>query len=58
VGAYSTLEDAYTVLLPQLLSLAGYRLIGLPVVEIYQTSEIRTADPLNTTELCFPIERV
>ncbi|MBA4046122.1 MAG: hypothetical protein C0472_07815 [Erythrobacter sp.] len=58
VGAYSTLEDAYTVLLPQLLSLAGYRLIGLPVVEIYQTNEIRTVDPLNTTELCFPIERV
>lgn len=58
VGPYASLEAAYSELLPSLLTLRGYRLVGLPVLEIYQTDEMRTSNPLSTTELCFPVEPV
>jgi AraC family transcriptional regulator len=58
VGPFSTLDAAYASLFPQIMALSAYRVVGLPVVEIYQAAHIDAALPVNTTDLCIPVERL
>lgn len=54
-GPYETLPAAYAALFPRLLALPGYRLVGLPVVEIYHTTRVSVRHRLNHTDLCLPV---
>ena len=58
VGPFSTLEAAYGSIFPQIMALSGYRVVGLPVVEIYQSAHVDATLPINTTDLCIPVERI
>ena len=54
-GPYDTLPEAYAAIFPRLLSLAGYQLVGLPAVEIYNTTRVTVRHRLNHTDLCLPV---
>jgi AraC family transcriptional regulator len=55
VGPYETLPAAYGAIFPRLLALPGYRLVGLPAVEIYHTTRVNARYRLNHTDLCLPV---
>ena len=55
-GGYDTLPAAYAAIFPRLLALRGYRLVGLPAVEIYHTTRVNVRYRLNHTDLCLPVE--
>lgn len=55
VGPYETLPAAYGAIFPRLLALPGYRLVGLPAVEIYHTTRVNVSHRLNHTDLCLPV---
>lgn len=57
VGGYATLPEAYAQMFPRVLGLRGYRIVGLPCIEIYQTTVIRTQFAFNHTDICIPVER-
>lgn len=54
-GPHDTLPAAYAAIFPRLLALAGYRLVGLPAVEIYHTTRVSVRYRLNHTDLCLPV---
>jgi AraC family transcriptional regulator len=58
VGPYATLPLAYQALFPQLMQLKGYRVVGLPVLEIYHTTRIKPAYELNHTGIYLPVTKV
>lgn len=57
VGPFATLPAAYAELFPRVMALPGYRLIGLPAVEIYQAALVDTRHRLNQTQICLPVAR-
>jgi AraC family transcriptional regulator len=54
-GPYATLPEAYATIFPRVTTLPGYRLIGLPAVEIYHTANVNSQHQLNHTDLCLPV---
>lgn len=57
VGPYGhTMYEAYATLFHQMESHARYRLIGLPAVEIYRTTQINPDYALNQTDIYLPVE--
>lgn len=56
-GPYDSLPAAYAAIFPRVLALPGWELVGLPVVEIYQTTRINVRERLNHTDLCLPVLR-
>lgn len=54
-GPYLTLPAAYAAIFPRVTQLPKHRLIGLPVVEIYQTERVNTRLQLNVTDICLPV---
>jgi hypothetical protein len=57
VRPFATLPTAYAELFPSVMALPGYRLIGLPAVEIYQAARVDTRHRLNQTQICLPVAR-
>lgn len=57
VGAYATLPDAYARVFPRVVELRGYRVVGLPCIEVYQTTVMRVRFAFNHTEICIPVEK-
>lgn len=57
VGNYSTLPAAYGLLFPQLFQLSGFRVIGLPAVEVYRTMRVDASNAFNQTDIYIPVER-
>ena len=57
-GSFDTLPLAYEALLPQVLALRGVRLVGLPAIEIYHGTSVRTALAINQTDIALPVERL
>lgn len=57
IGPLRTLGDAYGRVFERSATLPGYRLIGLPVVEVYSRTPIGDADTLNSTEIRLPLAR-
>ncbi len=55
-GPYETLGQAYATLFPRTLAFSRYRLIGLPVVEIYHTARVNVRHKLNHTDICLPLQ--
>jgi AraC family transcriptional regulator len=58
VGPLSTLEQTYQALFPKIMALPGYRVIGLPVVEMYQLGRLNTSLAVSATDICIPVERI
>lgn len=58
VGPFETLPAAYAHLLPRVLALPGFRLMGVPAVEIYHAAQVDVHHRLNQTDLCLPVQRV
>jgi AraC family transcriptional regulator len=54
-GPYATLGNAYAAIFPRVTQLPQHRLIGLPVVEIYQTALVNARLQLNVTDICLPV---
>ena len=54
-GPYDTLGQAYATIFPRLLALPGFQLVGLPAVEIYNTTRVNVRCRLNHTDLCLPV---
>lgn len=57
-GSFDTLPRAYEALLPQVLALRGVRLVGLPAIEIYHGTSVKTTLALNHTDICLPVLRL
>jgi AraC family transcriptional regulator len=57
VGPFDTLPAAYAAIFPRAMALPGYRLVGLPAVEIYRADPVYTHHRLNQTEICLPLTR-
>ena len=56
-GPFSTLPAAYAAIFRRVTRLPKHRLIGLPVVEIYQTARVNARLHLNVTDICLPVAR-
>jgi len=56
-GSFDTLPAAYATIFPRVTTLRGFDLVGLPAVEIYHASAIRTRDRLPHTDICLPVRR-
>ncbi|MBX9600388.1 MAG: helix-turn-helix domain-containing protein [Bryobacteraceae bacterium] len=54
-GPYATLPAAYAAIFRRVTLLPKHRLIGLPVVEIYQTARVNARLQLNVTDICLPV---
>lgn len=57
VGPYDSLPEAYGEIFGRVLTLKGYELVGLPVVEIYHTARVDICHVLNHTDIYLPIRR-
>ncbi len=57
-GPYSTLPQAHRSVYAAAQAFAGYRVAGLPLVECYLTSAVRTGAHLNTTQIRLPLTRL
>lgn len=55
VGPFDTLPSAYAEIFPRALALRGYRLVGLPVIEIYRTSKVSARRRMNHTDIYLPL---
>jgi AraC family transcriptional regulator len=54
-GPFATLGAAYAAIFPRVMQLPKHQLIGLPAVEIYQTSRVNARLQMNVTDLCLPV---
>ena len=54
-GPFVTLSAAYATIFPRLTRLPQHRLIGLPAVEIYQTTRVNAHLQMNVTDICLPV---
>lgn len=55
VGGYESLPQAYARVFPRLFKLRGYRVTGLPAIELYASESIDLSASLNQTDICIPI---
>ena len=58
VGHYRTLPDAYATIARRAARLKGYRVGGLPCVEVYRTTRVDANHEMNHTEIYLPVSRV
>jgi AraC family transcriptional regulator len=56
-GSFETLPAAYATIFPRVLALPGYRMIGLPAVEIYHSARVNAQLRLNQTDIYLPVAR-
>jgi AraC family transcriptional regulator len=56
-GPFATLGAAYATIFPRVMQLPKHQLIGLPAVEIYQTSRVNARLQMNVTDICLPVIR-
>lgn len=54
-GPFVTLPAAYAAIFRRVTHLPKHQLIGLPAVEIYQTSRVNARLQLNVTDICLPV---
>lgn len=57
VGSFETLPAAYAAIFPRVIALLGYRMIGLPAVEIYHAARVNAQLRLNQTDIYLPVTR-
>lgn len=57
VGHYRTLPQAYAAIVQRIMQLQGYRLGGLPAIEVYRTTRVDASHEMNHTEIYLPVSR-
>jgi AraC family transcriptional regulator len=57
VGHYRTLPQAYGSIVQRVGRLKGYRLGGLPSIEVYRTTRVDANHEMNHTEIYIPVSR-
>jgi AraC family transcriptional regulator len=55
IGHYRTLSDAYRTIIQRLGRIRGYRLGGLPTIEIYRTTKVDATHEMNQTDIYIPV---
>lgn len=58
VGHYRTLAQAYGAIVQRVGRLKGYRIGGLPSIEVYRTTQVDANHAMNHTEIYIPVTRV
>ncbi|HWO02260.1 MAG TPA: AraC family transcriptional regulator, partial [Blastocatellia bacterium] len=58
VGHYRTLPQAYGTIVERVFRLKGYRLGGLPSIEVYRTTRVDASHEMNHTDIYIPVSRV
>ncbi|MEK6304570.1 MAG: AraC family transcriptional regulator [Acidobacteriota bacterium] len=58
VGHYQTLAPAYGAIVQRVGRLKGYRLGGMPSIEIYRTTRVDANHEMNHTEIYIPVSRL
>lgn len=58
VGHYRTLPQAYGAIVQRVGRLKGYRIGGLPSIEVYRTTRVDANHEMNHTEIYIPVTRV
>ncbi|HYV03052.1 MAG TPA: AraC family transcriptional regulator [Blastocatellia bacterium] len=58
VGHYRTLPEAYGAIVQRVGKLKGYRIGGLPSIEVYRTTRVDANHEMNHTEIYIPVTRV
>jgi predicted transcriptional regulator YdeE len=54
-GPYHSLPSAYAAIFPRIVQLPGYRVVGLPAIEVYHTARINVAYDMNHTDIYLPV---
>jgi AraC family transcriptional regulator len=57
IGPMASLTAAYPEVHVRAASQRGYRLVGLPVIEFYQTTEVDFQRAIHHTDIYVPVER-
>ncbi len=57
VGAYHTLPAAYPEIFTRAVSQPGYRIVGLPAIEIYRDTCVDNLRAVSTTDIYLPVQR-
>jgi AraC family transcriptional regulator len=57
VGHYRTLPHAYGTIVQRVGRLKGYKLVGLPSIEVYRTTRVDANHDMNHTEIYIPVSR-
>lgn len=57
VGPFSTLAAAYRVAFERLLAMPEVRVIGLPILEVYQETRLTPGHAMHHTDLYVPVEK-
>ena len=58
VGHYRTLPEAYATIVNRAARLKGYRVGGLPCIEVYRTTRVDANHEMNHTEIYIPVNRI
>ncbi len=58
VGHFRTLPKAYATIVQRTARLKGYRLGGLPCIEVYRTTRVDANHEMNHTEIYIPVSRI
>ncbi len=58
VGHYCTLPQAYRTIVLRVGRLKGYRLGGLPSIELYRTTRVDASHEMNHTDIYIPVSRI
>lgn len=56
-GSFATLPAAYAAIFPRVIALPGYRMIGLPAIEIYHSASVNAQLQINQTDIYLPVAR-
>lgn len=57
VGHFNTLPKAYATLVHRIGRMKGYRLDGVPTIEVYRTTHVDAHREMNHTEIYIPVSR-
>jgi len=58
VGHYRTLPKAYATIVQKASQLKGFRIGGLPAIEVYRTTRVDANHEMNHTEIYLPVTRI
>ena len=58
VGHYRTIPEAFATIVRRAARLKGYRLGGLPCIEVYRTTCVDANHEMNHTEIYIPVSRI
>lgn len=58
IGGYDSLTTAYPEIFTRSASLPGYKIIGLPAIEVYRDTSVDSLRAISTTDVYLPVVRI